>query len=162
MAKEAFGGNTAITVTLNSLANASARQAAAVDNSSNLYLDAQVTVTAAVGTVSAGGSISVYAAGSIDGTTWPGEGSANNDGVTGSDAAITLESPTNLTLIGVINTPTSSKTYVSQPISVAAAFNNVLPRNWTIIVLNNTGAAFSASGCSAHYNGVFVTQGGQS
>lgn len=157
--KIAYGGNTSITITLNSLANTSQRQSAAIDNSTNLYFDALVTITVVAGTVASSKVVNIYVAGSIDGTTWPGEGSGNNDGVTGLDAAITLESPTNLRLLGVLNTPTSSETYVSEPLSVASAFYGVLPTKWSIIIDNESGAAFNASGCSAHYNGVYSTNG---
>lgn len=155
--KIAFGGNTAITITLNSLASLSSRQSAAVDNTANLYLDALVNVILAAGVVASPTTTYVYVAGSIDGTTWPGEGSGNNDGVTGLDAAITLENPTNLRLLGVINMPTASKTYESSPMSVAQAFGGVMPLKWSIIVNNQSGAAYGASGCSATYTGVYTT-----
>lgn len=157
--KIAFGSNTSITITLNSLGSTSSRQSAAVDNTTNLYLDALVTVTLVAGTVGSPNIAYIYVAGSIDGTTWPGEGSGNNDGVTGSDAAITLESPTNLRLLGVVNMPTSSKTYVSSPMSVAQAFGGTMPEKWSIIVNNQSGAALGGSSNAASYTGCYSTNG---
>ena len=158
--KLSFGTSTAIGCTIDSLANLAARQSAAVDNSTNLYLDALVTLTVVQsgGTPGSDKAINVYAAGSEDGTKWPGEGSGNNDGVNGADGAITLESPTNLRLIGSISAPTASKTYTSQPLSVAQAFAGVLPRKWSIVVENRTGMAFS-TGCGLQYSGVASTNG---
>lgn len=153
--KIAFGGNTAITITYTTLANLSSHQSAAVDNTANLYLDALVTVSFTTGAVASPTTVYVYVAGSIDGTTWPGEGSGHNDGVTGLDAAITLESPTNLRLLGVINTPTASMSYVSSPMSVAQAFGGVMPLKWSIIINNQSGAAFTAG--TASYTGVYTT-----
>lgn len=158
--KIAFGASTAITITPSTLGSTSAWQSASVDNSTNLYLDALVTLTATLsnGTPGSDKQINVYAAGSEDGTKWPGEGSGNNDGVTGADATITLESPTNLKLIGSISAPTANKTYTSQPLSVAAAFNGILPRKWSIVVENRTGMAFVA-GATLQYSGVSSTNG---
>jgi hypothetical protein len=158
--KIAYAVSAPITITADSLAPGSARQAAAVDNTVNLYLDAQVTVVCVLsaGTPGSDKSINIYVAGSEDGTKWPGEGSGNNDGVTGADAAITLESPTNLRLLGSISAPTANKTYTSQPMSVAAAFANLMPRKWAIVIEDRTGMAFG-TGCSASYTGVYSTNG---
>lgn len=152
--KIAYGTSTAIAITAGSLGNATARQSASVDNSSNLYLDALVTITVGIGTVAAPKTVNVYVAGSEDGTAWPGEGSGSNDGVTGADAAITLEAPTNLRLLTSISTPTSTKTYI-QVGSVAQAFGGVIPRKWSIIVDNESGAALTS--CALQYSGVFST-----
>jgi hypothetical protein len=154
----AYGASTAITITLDALANGSARQGLAVDNATNKFLDALVTVVVVIGagTIASDKAINIYVAGSEDGTRWPGEGSGNADGVTGADAAITLESPTNLRLLGSIAVPTASKTYTSQPMSVAAAFAGVVPRKWAIVVEDRTGLAFG-TGCSATYSGVSST-----
>jgi hypothetical protein len=163
--KTAYGTQgVAITITPGALGNGSARQSASVDNTTNLYLDALVTVT--IKTPSSGIAapkvVNVYVAGSIDGTTWPGGGSGNNDGVTGSDATITLESPTNLTLLGVVNVPTASQTVVSEPMSVSQALNGAplagLPPKWSIILDNESGAAL-VTGSTAAYTGVYATVG---
>jgi hypothetical protein len=143
----AYSTSTAITITLNSLGSASARESTAVDNSSNLYKDAHVRVTVNVGSVSGGPQVLVYAYGSEDGTVYP-------DPATGSDAAITLESPTVMTLARVIPTPTSSKAYESDVISIARLYGGALPRKWGIVVVNQTGAALAGSGCSASYTGI--------
>lgn len=150
--KAAFGTSAGFTITLNSLAAAGARESTAIDNSSNLYLDAliRVTATLAAGSPASDKAIYIYAYGSEDGTNY-------GDNATGADAAITLRTPTNLRLIGVISTPDSGAlTYKSQPISVASAFGGILPRRWGIVVQNKTNLAFG-TGCTATYSGLYGT-----
>lgn len=155
--KQAFAGSTAtaITCTLTSLAATSARETNTVDNTSNLYDDALVQVRVKIGATTPANdkSVYVYAWGVIDPTSpkYP-------DVVTGSDAAITPNSPTQLRLIGVINTPTASTSYVSEPMSVAAAFGGVLPQKWGIVIVNSS-AVLSATGTdhTVEYQGVYFT-----
>ena len=148
--KLGLGTATAFTITLNSLGSASARESTAIDNSTNLYLDAVVEVLVNVGTVASDKRVYIYAYDSIDGTNY-------SDNATGSDAALTMRSPTNLKLIGVIECPTSSISYRSAACAVAPAFGGRLPAKWGIVVYNVTGAAFAASGCSAQYREVYET-----
>jgi hypothetical protein len=151
--KIAFATSTAITITLNSLADAAARQSASVDNTTNLYLDALITVqaTLAAGSPTGDKAIYIYAYGSEDGTNF-------TDNASGSDAAITLRVPTNLYLLGTIQTPDSGGLlYKSHPLSVARAFNNKMPRKWGIAVLAKAGVALAGSGNSASYTGITTT-----
>lgn len=155
--KQAYGtqGQT-ITCTLASLATGSAREATAVDNTSNLFLDALVAVTVKLqaGTPGSDKAVYVYAAGTVDGSTWP-------DALTGSDAGVTLNSPTQLRLLGIIAAPTASATFKGGPWSVAAVFGGILPEKWSIVVLNKTNIALSATeGDHAKlYQGGYATVG---
>ncbi len=147
--KQEFGTSTAITITANSLANGSARESTAIDNTTNKYLDALVRVSVSVGTVANPKEVRVYVAGSEDGTIW-------EDPVTGADAAITLEDPP-VTRIGrIIPTPTSSKVYEAV-FSVAQCFGGSMPRKWSIIIENQSGAALAGSNNSASYTGIYNT-----
>lgn len=151
--KQIFGSSTSLTITLASLGATASRESTAVDNTTNLFLDAlvYVKVKLATGTPSADKALYVYAYGSEDGTNY-------GDNATGTDAALTMRIPTNLRLIGVINTPDSGAlTYKSQPMSIAQAFNGVLPRKWGIVVTNASGLALDATGSnhSASYTGVY-------
>lgn len=153
--KELFSSaNQAITITLASLANGSARQSTAIDNSSNLYLDAPTMfkLKSGASSVSSVGIASIYAYGSVDG------GTTYSDGASGSDGAITLTSPPNVKLIGTVNMVANATTYIGGPFSVAAAFGNILPAFWGIIVVNSTGAAFDGTGgnFSVFYQGVYA------
>jgi hypothetical protein len=143
-----------ITVTCASLANGSARASTAVDNTTTLYLDALVSInikTGATGTATTG-YINVYAYGTADG------GTNYTEGATGTDAALTLVSPTNLKLIGIVNAVANATTYKSGPFSVAAAFGGTMPDHWGIVVQNNTGGALDATEGShlKVYQGVYA------
>lgn len=154
----AYGSKTSITITPGTLANGAARQSASVNNTSGLLLDALVTVTVKSPSsgIQTGAVVNVYVAGSLDGTAWPGQGSGNADGVTGSDAAITMQNPTNLILLGSVNVQTNSSTIVSSPLSVAAAFGGTMPPYWSVVLDNQTGAAL-VSGTTVDYRGVTST-----
>lgn len=147
--KTKYGTSTAITIGMASLATGTARESAAVDNGTNLYLDALVSVTVktAAGTPGSDGLVYVYAYGSEDGTNF-------GDNATGSDAGLTMRTTTNLALIGVIACPTASTTYVGQPMSVAAAFGGRLPRKWGVVVENKTNLSLDSTGNAAAYTGV--------
>lgn len=149
--KSKYGtSNQAITCTINSLANNGARASTAVDNTTNLFLDAlvQLIINSPTSSTSSTGYINVYAYGTTDG------GTTYSDSASGSDAAITLTVPPNARLIGVINVVANSTVYEGPPMSVAAAFGGVLPDHWGIIVENKTGGTMAASGNSAFYQGI--------
>lgn len=140
--KNKYGtSNQSITVTLASLADGSARESTAIDNSSNVHSDALVQLkikTGAAG-VSSTGYVAVYTYGTADG------GTTYSDSATGTNAAITLTSPPNATLIGIVNTVANATTYESRPMSVRAGFGGTLPEKWGIIIENQSGAALDAT-----------------
>lgn len=142
--------NQAITCTFTSLANNGQRCAAAIDNTSNLFLDALVQIKIKTGNASTSttGFVNIYAYGTADG------GTNYSDGVSGTDASATLTSPPNVRLIGVVNCVANSTTYVGGPFSVAQAFGGQLPDHWGIVVENKTGGTLDASIGSAWYQGV--------
>lgn len=140
--KNLYASSSALTITLASLANGSARESTAVSNTTNLYLDALVTVkvkTASSGT-STTGYLTVFAYGSID------SGTSYSDGVTGTDASFTVATAPNLRILGVVNVSANSTTYTSAPFSVAQAFGGTLPEKWGVVISNSTGAALDSTG----------------
>lgn len=140
--KQKYGtSNQSITLTLASLANGSSRASTAVDNTTNLFLDALVflNIKSASASTSSTGYCAVYAYGTSDG------GTNYTEGATGTDAALTLVSPTNLKMLGIINVVANSTTYKAGPFSVAQAFGGQLPDHWGIVVTNSTGAALDAT-----------------
>lgn len=149
--KMEFAASAALTITLNSLASGSARESTVIDNGTNKYLDALITIMLAIGagTIGAEKCANIYAYGSEDGTNF-------TDNATGSDAAITLNDPTNLKPVGMIAMPTQSLTYKGV-FNIAQVFGGVLPRKWGIVVKNNCGIALAASGNSASYSGIYAT-----
>ena len=146
--------NQAITCTVTSLANATGsfgagRASTAVDNTTNLFLDALVFGQVKTSSLALANdkAVYVYAYGTADGTTY-------TEGITGTDAAFTATNPPNVRLIGVINAVVSSTTYDAGPWSVAAAFGGLLPEKWGIYVVNFTGQTLDASVGSFWYQGV--------
>ena len=142
--------NQSITCTITSLATANLRESTAIDNSSNLYLDALVTVEVKSNSssTSATGYVNVYAYGSSDG------GSSYDDRIAGTDGAYTPSvTPVHLALIGVITLNANSKT-TQRTFPVAAAFGGQLPQHWGIVVDNESGATLDASTGSAWYQGI--------
>jgi hypothetical protein len=151
--KGKLGTASTFTCTLASLANNGARQSTAIDNTSDLFDDVQVVVKvkSAGSSTSATGYVNVYAFGSVDG------GTTYTESAGASDAGITLTSPTNARLIGVINVVANATTYVGGPMSVASAFGGKMPDHWGIIVENKSGAALdSTEGNHAkQYRGIY-------
>lgn len=144
--------NQTITISVASLANNSARESTAIDNTTNTFIDALLFVilkSNAAGT-SSSGYCNIYAYGTCNG------GTDYSDNASGSDAAITLTSPPNMKLIGTINMVANATTYYAGPFSIAAAFNGILPDHWGIVIENKTAAALdSTSGNhSVFYQGI--------
>lgn len=150
--KSSYGtSNQAFSITLTSLANAAARGAAAIDNTTNLFLDALVFVKIKSGasSVAANGIAVVYAYATADG------GTTYSDGVSGTNAGQTLTVPPNLKQIGTVNMVANATTYDGGPFSVAQAFGGILPDHWGIVVVNGSGDSFDASIASAWYQGIY-------
>jgi len=138
--KTKYAGAADITITLASLADAAKRQSAAVDNSSNLYLDAHVQLKVKTGgTASGDKAVYVYAYGAVDSS-----GLGYSGGASGSDAAFS-GTLANTKLIGVISAPASGTAYESDVMSVAAGFGGSLPSKWGVIVENKTGSALDST-----------------
>lgn len=144
--------NQTITITLASLANNGARESTVIDNSSNLWMDALVggKVKSGASGTAATGTVNVYAYGTDDG------GTTYSDGATGSDAGITLTSPPNMRLLGVVNVVANATTYKFGPFAVAQAFGGVLPEKWGIVIENKTSGTLDSTGGNhaVHYQGV--------
>lgn len=138
--KELLTNNAAITISLASLTNGSYQQSAAIDNTTNLYVDAAVELVVKTGAASTSstGTIGVYAYGSADG------GSHYTDGCSGSNASFTPTSPTNLKLIGLINAVANATSYTGGPFSVASGFG-YLPGKWGIVIVNNSGGTLDST-----------------
>lgn len=157
--KTEYGTNgQVITVTLTSLADATSagRESTVVDNGTNKFLDVLISgkiKTQNSGSISAPSAVFVYAYATTDnGTTYP-------DTVTGSDAAITLNNPTQLKLLGVIYTAAINTQYKSAAFSLASLYGGRMPQKWGIVVVNDSGTALSAT-ASDHvflYQGVYAT-----
>lgn len=148
--KGQFGTTTALTITLTSLANAAARESTAIDNTTNLFLDAMlyVSVKLTAGTPAAGAGVDVYAYASVDETNY-------TDNATGADAALTMRSTPNLILLGRIMTSAAGAlTWKQMFVSIAGAFGGILPPKWGIVIDNQSGFALDSSGNALSYRGI--------
>lgn len=133
-------------VTLASLGGASARESAVVDFQAieagaglsiiDVLVYAQIKLAA--GTSGAGKAVHVYGYGTTGGTAYP-------DTVTGADAAITLNNPTNLRRIGSIQAPTQSTMFKTGPLSLRAITGGVVPSRAGVVVLNDSGIALTGT-----------------
>jgi hypothetical protein len=130
--KQALNTAGTATITLASLANGSGRASTAIDNSTGLYLSADVRVKVTTGGTSATGYAEVYLIRSEDGTNF-------DDAFGGSDAAYT---PVNALLLGTIATPATA-TYVKT--FDTAELGLTLPAKWCIGIVNRTGNTLSAT-----------------
>lgn len=149
--KQKYGTNgQAVTVTLNSLANAGLRQSAYIDNATNLFFNALVTAVIALNStgVSSTGVINIYAYASTDG------GTTYSSGASGSNAAYSAEK-LNLILVASLDANANSET-VSTTFDIATAFGGVVPERWGLVFENLTGAAFASSGNAVKYQGVYA------
>src|SRR3954468_744736 len=147
--KIAYATVAAFTITPGALANGSARRCLAVANNSNLYVDALVLASATSGAsgVSATGHADVYAyASADDGTTFETGGS--------SDAGYTLRGDEKY--LGSFAMIANSTVYTGV-FNVAKAYGDRMPRDWGIIVANNSGAAWAASTHIFKFQGVTYT-----
>jgi hypothetical protein len=144
--------NQALTLTLAALAASATvgRNSTAIDNSTNLFLDALLFLEFETGTVSGNKQVLLYVYGTADG------GTTYTEGVTGTDASFTRKDPTTLRPLAVIPAVTNATVHKAGPFSVAQAFGGILPDHWGIVVCNDTGAALSgtAGNNKAFYQGI--------
>jgi hypothetical protein len=150
--KLAFGSATAFTKTNANLANSATAgwKSNAIDNSSNKYLDALVSIElAAVNTAPANSkAVFLYAYALVDGAgsayTSSGDGTPN-----GSEGTITFPdvtaNPIPMPLLGIVPYPTQNKAINGGPFSVAKCFGGVLPPKWGVCMINHTGMTLSVT-----------------
>jgi len=137
------------TITLDSLSGSISRESTAVTTDGAFDVLCWLKIPLTSGTPSGDKLVRVYAYGSISGSVF-------GDNATGTDANLTLESPSNLNVLGFVNTPTAAKlNYYSQPLSFRQAFGT-LPERVGIVVENATGLNFS-TGSVAKYRKVTTT-----
>jgi hypothetical protein len=148
--KAAFGTATAFTKTSANLASSATAgwRSNAIDNSSNLYLDALVSIElAAVNTAPASSkAIFLYAYSLIEGTTYASTGDGTIDG---SEGTLTFPDITTLVpvlpLLGVVPYPVQNKVINSPAFSVARCFGGVLPPKWGVAMVNHSSMTLSVT-----------------
>jgi len=145
--KPLYGTNTAITITLASLANSTSlstgyRQSAAVDNSTNLFADAFIYghVQSNVAPT-ANNTFTMFLYWSNDG------GTTYTNNASGSDAAYTQpDADANMTVGSVIVCTAVNQPFYFHGFSFCQAAGLLyLPQKWGVIVKNGSGQALTAT-----------------
>lgn len=138
-----------LTISLNSLATSSTwltgRQATAVDNTTNKYLDYALSGLVKVGTSpTANTEIRVYVVSMADDTTWPDTFGASDAGVTVTSAGVG-SGFLKLAAVMLVDATTTGRVYYFGKVSVAALFGGVCPPKFAVFVTHNTGVNLDAS-----------------
>lgn len=159
--KIAYAASANLTLAVASLASSTTlvagRASTAIDNSSNLYLDAILSGFVTSGTTPTAGVIEVWVYAQLDDApTYP-------DSITGTDAAKTMTSAPikreALALVASIPVGTTSNArYPFAPVSVASLFGGTLPERWGVFVVHNTVAALNATGTNHQFTYQGVTR----
>lgn len=149
--KIAYASRAQITITLASLASSATagRESTYVDNATNLYDDALVTLDIVFPNSAPANHKGVYIFGyGYDGSDYGGY-------ATGSDAAYTFDDITttgqNLPLLKFV-TMVQNKTQKCQ-FTVAAGFGGILPLRWGLVALNYSGQTLTSG--EAYYQGIY-------
>jgi hypothetical protein len=136
--RDMFGGSTALTITLASLANGAARQSTMVDNSTDMFQSALIFVKMTSGaTAPTGGTTYTVHLIRRDDHASP---NIADDNAAGSDAAIILE---NAPILGaVVLTNTSAKAFYGV---FDTSTLGPLGKSWGIAIKNNSGQTVSTT-----------------
>lgn len=137
-----YGTRATVTISPASIAAAAFRESTEIDNSSTLAVDGILHGLITTGTApAAGGTLTVYVAGS-DGT------STRVGNLTGTDSTITpAGEETQFEIARIIACDTTSNhAYEFFVGSIAACFGGVMPKKFSIIVKNGTSVALNATG----------------
>jgi hypothetical protein len=147
--KIAYSTSAALTCTLASLASSATfvagREATAIVNTSNLYMDYRVTAKVTAGTTpTVDKDLRIYAYATLDDTpTYP-------DTITGTDSAVTLTNTyildSSFILLGATsNAATSNVAYTPKCLTIAEAFG-LVPKRWGLFIAHSQVAALHATG----------------
>lgn len=93
----------------------------------------------------------------FDGTTWYAASQGTTTLPTGAQGSSTIASPNNLRLLGVLSYTTQNMV-LQDNFLLSNAFGNVMPDAFSIIIVNFSGAAISASGNVVNYSPINKVQ----
>jgi hypothetical protein len=159
--KIAYGASSNLTVTaLEGLASSTTHvagwESAAIDNTSDLYLDYRVTakITAESSGLTAG-EVRLYLVGMLDDSTWPDvfDGTQSAETITDTevrDAICKLAAATD-------TDTTASRVYYLECPSVAAVFGGNTPSKFVIFITQSTVAALETTGQQVTIKGMYET-----
>jgi hypothetical protein len=149
---EAFGTAAAFTTTNANLAPSATAgwKSNAIDNSASLYDDALVHVElAAVNTAPAGSKcvfLYAYALVNGSGSAYTSSGDGTPDGSEGTIVFPDVTAnPISMPLLGTIPYPVQNKAINAGPFGVARCFGGVLPPEWGICMVNDSGMTLNVT-----------------
>jgi hypothetical protein len=154
---------TSMTVTnLNSLASSATVgwQSDSVRNNVRKALDYKINIKLTMASTAPANDKAVYVyicPFYFDGTTWYAASQGTTTLPTGAQGASTIASPNNLRLLGVLSYTTTNMV-LQDNFLLSNAFGNVMPDAFSIIIVNFSGAAISASGNVVNYSPINKVQ----
>lgn len=162
-AYDSTGSNTSMTVTnLNSLANSGTVgwQSDTVINRTRQATDYRIFVKATMANTAPANDKTMYvyiAPFYYDGTSYLGPSLGTTSQATGVQGSCTIASgaPNNLILLGVLSYSTQNMVLQST-FSLSSIFGKTLPDAWSVVIINYTGAAVSASSNNVYFKPVYV------
>ena len=123
------------------------REATAISNSSNLFVDALLSGAITVGTTpTINTQIEVWVIAALNETpTWPDVMDGTDSAETWTSVGVRNGAARRIAVLDVDAT-TSNVAHEFSGISIAEAFGGTMPDDWTIWVTHNTGVALNATG----------------
>ena len=161
--KIAYAASSTLTTTnLDGLASSSTHlggwESAAIDNSTNLYLDYLISGTIVVESAGlSAGQIRVHIVGEKEDASWPDV----FDGTESAETVTDTEIRDAICRLGALleTDTTASRTYHFGPFSVAALFGGICPRKFVVFLTQSTGTTLEATGTpnKVYQKGVYET-----
>ena len=163
--KDSSSTNTSMTVTnLNSLANSATAgwQSVRVSNVTTQSIDYKIFVKLTMANTAPANDKAAYVYicpfyTTDAGTTWYASSQGTTTLPTGSEGTTTIATPNNLRLLGVLSYTTQNMVLQDSWL-ISNTFGDRMPDGFSIIVINYTGAAISASGNIVAYSPIFQKQ----
>lgn len=144
-----------ISITLNALADDAYRQSLVVENTYDRYLDAlvQLQVNVTAGAPAGDKNCLIYAYGGAGGGV-PFSGGAS--GLNEAFGSVVGQLISNCPLLGIVTLDAASEVFTSDVFSIASAFGGVVPDEWGIIVMNQSGQVLADASNKAWYQGILA------
>lgn len=144
-----------IVIKLNGLADDAYRESDSVDNLKQGLIDAlvQLQVKVTAGAPAGDKNCLIYAYGSAAGGTPFSGGAKGQDGAFGGHPGQLI---TNCPQLGIVTLDAVNEVFTSDCFSIASAFGGVMPEDWGIIVMDQSGRALASKGNKAWYQGILA------
>lgn len=144
-----------LSITLDALADDAYRQSLVVENTYKRYFDAlvQLQVNVTAGAPAGDKNCLVYAYGGAGGGA-PFSGGAS--GLNEEFGSVVGQLISNCPLLGIVTLDAASEVFTSDVFSIASAFGGVVPDEWGIIVMNQSGQVLAAANNKAWYQGILA------